>query len=467
MKFFPAFFDLSGRRVVVAGSGETASRKARLLIDAGAMVEFVAASFDPAFAADWEDRAALVRSGPDAALLRGAALVFVAVEDEAEAGAWTQAARAAGVPVNAVDRPSLSDFATPSIVDRGDVVVAISTGGAAPVLGRRLREKIEALLPQRLSSLAAFAGSFREAVAARIAAPARRAFWERFFDGAVAAQVLDGDETGAREAMISTLDEPQTAGAAGVVHIVGAGPGDPDLLTLKALRLIQDADVILYDRLVGEGVLKLARRDALRLYVGKAKADHAVPQEEIEARLIAYARDGKCVVRLKGGDPFIFGRGGEELDAVKAAGVPVFVTPGVTAALGCAAAAGLPLTHRDAAQALTFVTGHAKGDADPDLDWAALARLGHTLVVYMGVGKADAIAQRLMENGRAASTPVAVIENGTRPDQKILKGTLTALARLVRDGGVEGPAILVIGEVAAKANGLLLDDLAPALRSAA
>jgi uroporphyrin-III C-methyltransferase/precorrin-2 dehydrogenase/sirohydrochlorin ferrochelatase len=467
MRLFPAFFDLAGRRAVVIGAGETAARKVRLLLDAGAAIEVIAPEFTDGFVSEWSGVVRLVRSGPDAALLEGAALVFVAVEDEAGAKAWADAARAAGVPVNAVDRPALSDFATPSIVDRGDVVVAISTGGAAPVLGRRLREKIEALLPARLSALAAFAGSFRDAVTARIAAPRRRAFWERFFEGPIAAQVLAGDENAARERMTAALYHPQTDQPAGVVHIVGAGPGDPDLLTLKALRLIQDADVILYDRLVGEGVLALARRDALRLYVGKAKADHAVPQEEIEARLIAFARDGKIVVRLKGGDPFIFGRGGEELEAVKAAGVPVTVTPGVTAALGCAAAAGLPLTHRNAAQALTFVTGHAKGDADPDLDWAALARLGHTLVVYMGVGKARVIAERLIENGRAASTPAAVIENGTRTDQKILKGTLADLPRLVSDGGVNGPAILVIGEVAAKANGLLLDDLAPALRSAA
>lgn len=467
MKFFPAFFDLAGRRVLVAGSGEAAARKARLLADAGARIEFAAPSFDAGFSAEWSGRARLIETGPDAALFSGAALVFVAVDDEAEALAWSDAARAAGVPVNAVDRPALSDFATPSIVDRGDVVVAISTGGAAPVLGRRLRARIEALLPSRLSALAAFAGSFRDAVAERLAPAGRRAFWERVFDGPVAAAVLAGDEAGARRDFIAALDHQQAEQSAGVVHIVGAGPGDPDLLTLRALRLIQDADVILYDRLVGDAILKLARRDALFLYVGKAKADHAVPQAEIESRLIAFARAGKTVVRLKGGDPFIFGRGGEELEAVRAAGVPVFVTPGVTAAIGCAASAGLPLTHRDAAQALTFVTGHAKGDADPDLDWAALARLGHTLVVYMGVSKAAAIARNLILNGRAGSTPVAVIENGTRPDEKVIKGTLADLGRLVEAEGVAGPAILVIGEVAAKARGLVLDEIAPAFRSAA
>ena len=467
MRFFPAFFDLKDRRVVIAGSGENAGRKARLVTDAGALVEFAAPAFEAAFVGEWEGRAKLTRSAPDAALLRGAALVFVAVEDASEAAAWAAAARDAGVPVNAVDRPAHSDFATPSIIDRGDVVVAVSTGGAAPVLGRRLRERIEALLPSRLSALAAFAGSLRDKVAARFDPSGRRAFWERFFDGPLAAQVLAGDETGARAGFIAALDRQQTERQPGAVHIVGAGPGDPDLLTVKALRLIQDADVILYDRLVGPEILNRARRDAQRLYVGKAKADHAIPQEEIEARLIAFAREGKTVVRLKGGDPFIFGRGGEELEAVRAAGVPVYVTPGVTAALGCAASAGVPLTHRDISQALTFVTGHARDDGEPDLDWAALARLGHTLVVYMGVGKASAIARRLIENGRPSSTPVAVIENGTRADQKILKGRLADLSRLVAEGGVAGPAILVIGEVAAKANGLLLEDIAPAYRSAA
>ncbi len=448
MKLFPAFFDLSGRRVVIAGAGEAAIRKARLVRDAGGVAEFAGGD-------------------PDPALLRGAALLFVATEAEDEAQAWSAAGRAAGVPVNAVDRPALSDFTTPSIVDRGDVVIGISTGGSAPVLGRRLREKIEALLPPRLGALADFAGAAREAVAARVAPPFRRAFWERFFDGPVAARVLAGDRAGAETALAAALDDPGANQSTGVVHIVGAGPGDPDLLTLRALRLIENADVILYDRLVGEEILKRARRDAQRLYVGKAKADHAVPQEEIEARLIKLAREGKTVVRLKGGDPFIFGRGGEELEAVKAAGIPVLVTPGVTAAIGCAAAAELPLTYRGAAQALTFVTGHAADGAEPDLDWAALAQLRHTLVVYMGVTKAGTIARQLIAHGRGRSTPVAVIENGTRPDQKVLKGTLAELGRLVREGGVDGPAILVVGEVAAKSNGLLLDDIAPALEVAA
>ncbi|MEK7266661.1 MAG: siroheme synthase CysG, partial [Pseudomonadota bacterium] len=392
-------------------------------------------------------------------------------ENAEEASALAGFARSAGVPVNVVDHPELSDFLTPSIVDRGDIVVAISTGGAAPVLGRRLREKIEALLPQNLERLAAFARSFRSAVAARVAPEKRRLFWENFFDGPLASRVLAGDEKRVREDLIDSLNRPHyETGAkseAGVIHIVGAGPGDPELLTLRALRLLQSADVILYDRLVGEKILSLARRDAVRLYVGKAKADHAVPQDQIEQRLIDFARSGKIVVRLKGGDPFIFGRGGEELDAAKAAGIPVFVTPGITAATGCAASARMPLTHRDLSQAVTFITGHAKDDGEPDLDWRAIAALGHTLVVYMGVGRAASIARSLIVNGRAGSTPVAIIEKGTTEQQKILKGRLSDLGAIVRAGGIKGPALLVIGEVAAKADGVLFEELALAERRAA
>jgi uroporphyrin-III C-methyltransferase/precorrin-2 dehydrogenase/sirohydrochlorin ferrochelatase len=277
--------------------------------------------------------------------------------------------------------------------------------------------------------------------------------------------VLAGDEAGAAEAMIEAINRPQ-AERRGGVHNVGSGPGDPELLTLKAHRLLQEADVILYDRLVSAEVLALARRDAARVYVGKARGEHSLPQEEIEERLIALAREGKNVVRLKGGDPFVFGRGGEELDAVRAAGVDAFVTPGVTAASGCAAAANLPLTHRDYSQAVTFIAGHAKGDEEPDLDWRSLAKLGHTLAVYMGVAKAKTIAANLIRHGRSASTPVAIIENGTRADQRIFKGVLRDLGALA--ARVEGPALLIIGEVAAQADARRLEEIArEQLRSAA
>ena len=466
MKRFPAFISLKGKRAVIAGGGAAALGKGRLLAAAGADLLFIAKTIEPAIKEEFEGRAGLLERAAVGSDFAHAAVAIIAEADEKRTRTLADAARREGALVNVVDDADLSDFVTPSIVDRGEVVVAVSTDGAAPVLARRLREKIEALLPQRLGALTAFARSFRPAVAGKIAPPARRKFWERFFDGPVAARFLAGDEAGAREAMIETINRPYPE-AIGVVHIVGAGPGDPELLTLKALRLLQEADVIFYDRLVSKEILGLARRDAVRRYVGKAKADHAVEQEEIAAQLIEEARRGKMVVRLKGGDPFVFGRGGEELDAVRAAGVFVFVTPGITAATGCAAAANMALTHRNHAQAVTFVTGHAKGDAEPDLDWASLAALGHTLVVYMGVAKAETIAENLIRHGRAAETPAAVIENGTRPDQKIIKGTLADLGRLVAEGAVTGPALLVVGEVAALADGLTLADLASAARSAA
>lgn len=466
MKTFPAFFDLAGRAVVIVGAGEVASRKARLAGAAGARVIFAGSGLDPALVAEWGDRAEFDARPLSPSTFEGAALAFIAVENAAEAVRLAVFARAADARVNVADRPDLSDFILPAIVDRGDVVVAISTGGASPALGRRLREKIESLLPHRLASLAAFARAFRSAVAARIAAGERRGFWERVLDGPIASRVLAGDERGAREAMLDAINRPK-AEQSGVVHIVGAGPGDPDLLTLKALRLLQSADVILHDRLIGAEILALCRREAELFYVGKAKGAHAVAQPEIEQRLIDHARQGKIVVRLKGGDPFIFGRGGEEFDAVKAAGIPVFVTPGVTAATGCAAAAAMPLTHRGLSQAVTFVTGHAMADGEPDLDWTALASLGHTLVVYMGAGKADWIAEKLIEAGRARTTPVAVIEKGTTANEKILKGALSDLGALVHAGDGEGPALLVIGEVAAKADGATLADPVSSARRAA
>ena len=460
MDAFPAFIDLQNRPVLIVGGGAAALAKARLLIAAKADVMLAATDVAPETRAELEGKARFVVRAPRAADFERALLVFIAAGDAEAAGRWAGAARAAGALVNVVDRPDLCDFTTPAIVDRGRVSVAISTGGAAPVFARNLRADIEALIPAGAGVLADFAARYHDAVKARFDAGARRAFWEAFFAGQLAADILAGEEARAHEAMIEAINRPQAEQKTGVVHLVGAGPGDPELLTLRALRLIQQADVILYDRLVGEEILALARRDAERLYVGKAKADHAVPQQEIEARLIAFAREGKTVVRLKGGDPFIFGRGGEELDALRDAGVPVHITPGVTAATGCAASARLALTHRDFAQAVTFVTGHAKGDADPALDWSALAALKNTLVVYMGVGKADAIAGAFIAHGRAPETPVAVIENGTRADEKVIKGTLDTLGAMIEVGGIKGPALLVIGEVAALADGRALLDIA-------
>jgi uroporphyrin-III C-methyltransferase/precorrin-2 dehydrogenase/sirohydrochlorin ferrochelatase len=368
------------------------------------------------------------------------------------------------MPVNVVDRPDLSSFIMPAIVERDPVVIGISTGGAAPLLARRIRATIEALLPARLGRLVRFAESFRGSVQATIPdARARLRFWERFFEGPLAGAVLAGDESTAREQMLSLVNRPQAAPRpAGVVHIVGAGPGDPDLLTLRALRLMQQADVVVYDKLVGPEILDYARRDAERIYVGKSKGNHARTQDQINELLVVHARTGKRVLRLKGGDPFIFGRGGEEREHLRRAGVRVEVVPGITAATGCAAATGIPLTHRDHAAAATFVTGHGR-NGEPDLDWAALARIRHTLVIYMGVSTAGRTAARLIEHGMAPDTPVAVVENGTLESQKTAIGTLAHLGALVAEHGIAGPAIIVVGEVVREADAAALTERLHAL----
>jgi len=373
------------------------------------------------------------------------------------------AARDRGVPVNVVDRPDLSTFVFPAIVDRGEVVAAVSTGGAAPVLARRLRQRIERALPDGVGRLAAFARAFRPTVAALVPTTARRRFWEEVFDGPVAAAVLAGDPPKARERMMRALNRARRGdqGAVGRVLLVGAGPGDPDLLTLKALNALHDADAIVYDDLVDERILGLARRDAERIAAGKRKGRHRLSQDAINALLVARARAGQTVVRLKGGDPMLFGRGGEELAYLRAYGIDVEVIPGITAALGCGAAAGLALTHRDHAHAVTFVTGHRAQDGDTD--WRALAAPGHTVVVYMGASSAAAIAERLIGLGRDPETPAAIIENGTRPEQRVLTGRLADLGGLA-EGVSGGPALIVIGEVVAS---VAADVVAPAVLAVA
>ena len=452
MKRFPLFLNLSGATTPIIGGGGSALRKARLLAAAGAKPLLIFPAIDPETKSELGQIAEFVEREPQQSDFADAAIAVIAVDDADLARDYALLAKDAGVLVNVVDQPALCDFTVPSIIERGRLGIAISTDGAGPVFARHLREKIESLLPSRAGALLDFADEYRPAVKSRIAEHDRRAFWESFFQGSIAEQVLSGDEIGAHSAMVQALNKESGARRKGVVHIVGAGPGDPELLTLKAFRLIQSADVVLYDRLITSEIMALVRRDADRIFVGKEKSNHAVPQSEIENKIVSLAREGKVVVRLKGGDPFVFGRGGEELDAVRAAGIPVYVTPGITSATGCAASANMALTHRDYAQAVTFVTGHAKGSAEPDLDWAALAALKNTLVIYMGVTKAASIAAHLIDNGREASTPIAIIENGTRPNEKIVKGALHQLGTLVDRHSITGPALLVIGEVAALAD---------------
>ena len=447
MRLFPAFFRMDRSRAVIFGTGEEAVRKIRLVAKTPAELVVIGEP-TPALTAEFGDRLVVRPMTAAGEALRGARFAIVALDDDREAQAAVALARIHGVPVNAVDRPALCDFTVPSILDRGEIVAGIASGGAAPVLAKSVRARLEALLPQRIGELAALARKLRPEVKATIPdSTSRRRFWERALSGAAAERAYAGDLEGAEQEMRRDLANADTV-PSGVVHIVGAGPGDPELLTLKALRLIQEADIVFHDRLVGPAILDLIRRDATRVAVGKRKGHHMVPQTEIHTRLIEAAEAGQRVVRLKGGDPFVFGRGGEELEALQAAGVETHVVPGISSALGCAATAGVPLTHRDHAQTLTFVTGHARQGGVPDLDWPALARPGQTVVVFMGVGTAPVISERLIAAGRAASTPVAVIENGTRPDEVRAYGTLSELGDVITRHRIEGPALLVIGDVA-------------------
>jgi uroporphyrin-III C-methyltransferase / precorrin-2 dehydrogenase / sirohydrochlorin ferrochelatase len=447
MRVFLASIPLEAEKIVIIGGGEPALAKLRLFLNTPATVAWFAPDGAPAKIETLLEAPEPVLRSPEAADLAGARLVFIALSDLDVVRRLAALARAAGAQVNVVDQPALSDFQTPALIDRDEVVVGVATGGSAPILARDVRTAIEGVLPAGLANVARMARELRDTVKGSVPDfMARRRFWEKAFRGPAATLAAEGRTAEARREMLRLLNvaAPET----GVVHIVGAGPGDPELLTLKALRVLQDADVIIHDRLVPEAVLERARRDAKRLYVGKARDNHSVPQDRIEALMIEEARAGHRVVRLKGGDPFVFGRGGEELQAVRAAGIPVFVVPGVTAALACAASAGIPLTHRDHAQAVTFVTAQAK-PGGVDADWTRLAAPNHTLAIYMGVDRAEETAAKLMAAGRSPATPVAVVENGSRPDERVLTGRLDGLGALVRGAGLDGPALLFVGETAA------------------
>ncbi|MNZ78875.1 Siroheme synthase [compost metagenome] len=373
-------------------------------------------------------------------------LVIAATDDEPLNARVSRDAHARGVPVNVVDAPALCSVIFPAIVDRSPLIVAVSSGGDAPVLARLLRAKLETWIPATYGQLAGLASRFRDAVKQRLPElQQRRIFWEDVFQGPIAERVLSGRPAEAERLLSEKLEAGQVE-ARGEVYLVGAGPGDPDLLTFRALRLMQQADVVLYDRLVAPAILDLCRRDADRLYVGKRRADHAVPQDEINRLLVELASQGKRVLRLKGGDPFIFGRGGEEIDELAANGIPFQVVPGITAASGCAAYAGIPLTHRDYAQSVRFVTGHLK-DGTSDLPWADLVAPGQTLVFYMGLVGLPVICNELIRHGRAAETPAALVQQGTTVHQRVFTGTLANLPQLVAEHEVHAPTLVIVGEV--------------------
>ncbi|HTV36624.1 MAG TPA: siroheme synthase CysG [Xanthobacteraceae bacterium] len=453
MRFLPVFLDIRGARVALVGAGPAAHNKLRLLLSAGASVRWYVRDADPAEAAAVhapEGRLSITQGDPaEADFSEFIAVVSAAgdrVDDEVAAKA-----RARNVPVNVVDRPDLSTFIFPAIVDRGDVVVAIGTGGAAPVLARRLRERIEALLPARIGDFAALLRRFRPALQARRGALSLRRFWERVVDGPIAAAALAGRWHEAEVGLMRAAARCGEQGAEfGTVFLVGAGPGDPDLLTLRALQALQAADVVLYDELVADEILDRARRDAKRVCVGRRSGHPGIGQDAINQELARAAREGLTVVRLKGGDPFVFGRGGEELEYLRRQGIEVVVVPGVTAAIGCAAEARLPLTFRNEATELTFVSAqHAAGDST--LDWSRYGDPKTTLVVYMGLAKAAEVRDGLIGAGRDPDTPAAVLLRGTRPGAKALVGCLDQIAVLAAQAG-DGPGLLVIGQVVARSD---------------
>lgn len=455
MKLFPLFANLQGRRVLVVGGGDVAARKVQLLLEAGADVLVGAPALTPALAdLAAEGRILGVAGAFQREWLDQAWLVIAATDDRSVNAAVAAAARSRRIFCNVVDDAERSTFQVPSIVDRSPLVVAISSSGAAPVLARRLRERIESLLDHSLGALAALAGRHRARIRERRADLAqRRQFYDWLLDGPVATALRQQQPAEAQRLLQLELDQPQAAGQGSVV-LVGAGPGDPGLLTLKALRALNEADVILYDRLVSPAILSLARRDADRIAVGKRPGeDHHATQSRIHALLVEHARHGRRVVRLKGGDAFIFGRGGEELEYLRAHGVRYEVVPGITAALACAAYAGIPLTHRDHAQSLRLVTAHCRDEED-NLDWAGLARARQTLAFYMGVGQLERLSARLIHHGRSPATPFALIENGSRPQQRVVAGRLDELAAVARSHEISAPALLVVGEVAALAREL-------------
>lgn len=447
MDYLPIFLNVREQRCLVVGGGDIATRKAAMLLRAGAQVHVVAPAINAELTEKLEAGKGSARTGDYCATdLDGVSLVIAATDDQTVNRQVHDDCRARQLPVNVVDNPALCSFIFPSIVDRSPLVMAVSSGGKSPVLARLLRARMETTIPAAYGRLADISGEFREL--AKKTFPntnARRAFWEKQLQGQFAELIYAHREDEARAFLTQAFSEPHAA-QVGEVYLVGAGPGDPDLLTFRALRLMQQADVVVHDRLVSKPVLDLCRRDADFIYVGKARSNHAVPQEDINQLLVRLAREGKRVCRLKGGDPFIFGRGGEEIEELAEAGITFQVVPGISAANGCSAYAGIPLTHRDYAQSVRFVTGHLK-DGSPELPWHELIHEHQTLVLYMGLTGLDHISQQLIQHGMAADMPVALISQGTTPQQKVVTGTLSDIAAKVAGSGIHAPTLTIIGRV--------------------
>jgi uroporphyrin-III C-methyltransferase/precorrin-2 dehydrogenase/sirohydrochlorin ferrochelatase len=448
MQALPIFMNINQRLCVVIGAGEVAARKVTMLLRAQASVTVYAPEICPTLADLVEAGRIRYQQARFAdQQLSGACLVIAATNDLQVNTAVSLAAQANNIPVNVVDAPALCTFTMASIVERSPIVIAISSEGNAPVLARYLRSKIETMLPAGYGRIAAIAGEFRDKVKSKYAtSQARRIFWEGVLQGPIVERILAGQEAAARIGLDQLLADDTASQQHGEVYLVGGGPGDPDLLTFRALRLMQQCDVCVYDKLVSPEVLDLVRRDAELIYVGKSRDQHTLPQEEINQLLARLALAGKRVLRLKGGDPFIFGRGGEEIETLMQQGVPFQVVPGITAANGVSSYAGIPLTHRDYAQACLFITGHLKNGV-LDLDWAAMARPQQTVVIYMGLVGLEQICQQLMAHGVAPDMPAAVIQQGTTQHQRVVSANLSDLASQVAAAKMKAPCLTIIGQV--------------------
>ncbi len=448
MQALPIFIKLSQRPCVVIGGGEVAARKVHMLLKADAAVTVVA----PELHHELQDllntqKISYLPTEFSVSQIQGATLVVAATDDEQVNIAVSEAAKAQNIPVNVVDAPALCTFTMGSIIERDPIVIAISSEGNAPVLARHIRAKIETMLPASYGRIAAIAGEFREQVKQKFATTQqRRIFWERMLNGPMVERVLSGQEQAAKALLSAAIDSAESTQTHGEVYLVGGGPGDPDLLTFRALRLMQQCDVCVYDKLVSPEVMNLVRRDAELIYVGKARDQHTMPQEEINQLLAHLAKQGKRVLRLKGGDPFVFGRGGEEIETLMEEGVPFQVVPGITAACGVSSYAGIPLTHRDYAQTCVFTTGHLK-DGTVALDWPALTRPNQTVVIYMGLVGLEVICQQLIAHGLPNTTPAAIVQQGTTIRQKVITGDLTNLYQLAHAAALKPPCLIIVGEV--------------------
>ena len=447
MEIFPISLKLQQQLCLIVGGGRIAYRKAVLLAKAGAVLHVIAPEIEA-------DLLALVEQTQGQYFseafkpplnLRDYRLVIAATNDRAVNQQVFEVCEAEKVLVNSVDDPPHCRFMVPAIIDRSPLILSVASNGTSPVLSRQIRTQLETLIPHGMGKLAEFSGKWRARVKEKIANPdQRRIFWEDLYASPLKEQVFNGNEDAADLLIEQALQEWKTP--QGEVYLVGAGPGDPELLTLKALRLMQQADVVIYDRLVSQPIMDLCRRDAEKIYVGKARSNHAVPQEGINALLVKYASQGKRVCRLKGGDPFIFGRGGEEIQELFDAGITFQVVPGITAASGCSAYAGIPLTHRDYAQSVRFLTGHLK-EGSPDLPWNELVYENQTLVLYMGLVGLENTCQQLIAHGQRPDMPVALISKGTTPEQKVVVGTLADIASKVSEHHIQAPTLTIIGEV--------------------